>query len=226
MAAGRIIIPRTAPLVDSNNNPVPGGLLYFYENGTTDIAPVYTSSAMTTQLSNPVVADAVGVFPAIWADTADEFTVAATKADGTPLPGFTYDAISASVDATLASVDLAEAAKISAQASATAAAASEVDAEAAQVAAEAAQAAAEAAAANAEEISGFTPGAYQLTAQKGVANGYAPLNGSGKVPDTHLTDAPISTAQQAALNAKQSTAQAATDLADAKAFAIVAALVF
>ncbi len=226
MAAGRLIIPRAAPLVDANGNAVSGGLMYFYLDMTETLAPVYTSSALTTQLSNPVVADASGVFPAIWADTDSEFTVVATKADGTPLPGFTYDAISASVDATLASVDLAEAAKISAQASATAAAASEVDAEAAQVAAEAAQAAAEAAAANAEEISGFTPGVYQLTTQKGVANGYAPLNGSGKVPDTHLTDAPISTAQQAALNAKQSTAQAATDLADAKAFSIVAALVF
>lgn len=226
MAAGRIIIPRAAPLVDSNNNPVPGGLLYFYENGTVDLAPVYTSSAMTTQLSNPVVADASGVFPAIWADTDSEFTVVATKADGTPLPGFSYDGVSASVDATLGSVDLAEAAKDSALTAQAAAEAAQTSAEASETAAAASAAAAIAAAADAEEISGFTPGVYQLVSAKGAANGYAPLDGSSKIPDTYLTEAPVSTDQLAALNAKQSTTQAAADLAEAKAFAIAMALTF
>jgi hypothetical protein len=54
--------------VDSNGAPMPGALLQFYVTGTTTPTSVYTSSALTTALSNPVVADAGGLFPAIYLD--------------------------------------------------------------------------------------------------------------------------------------------------------------
>lgn len=216
MAAGRLIIPGFMPAEDGNGTRLGGAKLYFYENETTTLATVFTSSALTTAHTNPVVADANGVFPAIWADTTEEFTVASTDSDGAPvLPP--YDNVSASVDATLASADLAEAAKISAEASADAAAESATDLATAVAAAEAAQAAAEAAAATAEQIAGFDPALYQLRSEEGQANGYAPLNGSGKIPDTHLTTAPVSTAQQAAIDAS---ATASAGLAAAFAIAL------
>jgi len=54
--------------VDQNGAPMPGALLQFYLTGTTTPANVYTSSALSVPLSNPVAADAGGLFPAIYLD--------------------------------------------------------------------------------------------------------------------------------------------------------------
>ncbi|CAN7309695.1 hypothetical protein LJR164_001639 [Phenylobacterium sp. LjRoot164] len=116
MAAGRIVIPGLMPAEDHNGNRIPGALLYFYENGTTALKSVFTTAALDVQLPNPVVANDVGVFPAIWADNVEVYSIAATEADNTPIPGVNYDGVTSSKDATLASADLAEAAKISAEA--------------------------------------------------------------------------------------------------------------
>jgi hypothetical protein len=54
--------------VDQNGVPMAGALLQFYLTGTTTPANVYTSSALSTPLSNPVAADSGGLFPAIYLD--------------------------------------------------------------------------------------------------------------------------------------------------------------
>lgn len=202
MAAGRLIIPQYMPAENADGSRIARAKLWFYDysggQATTTLKSVYSSNTLTTELANPVVADDSGVFPAIWADTTESFTVVVTDADGAPLK--TYDGVSPSIDATLASATLAESAKDSAEASATAAAASASTASTAATTATTASTAAVAAAASAEAIAGFDPTDYQAVSEKGANSGYAPLNSSGKVPDTHLTTAPVSTPQQTALD--------------------------
>jgi len=213
MAAGRLIVPGWMPAENASGDRIAGARLYFYENGTTTLAEVFTTSSLATALANPVIADDAGGFAAIWADTAETFTVAVTDGSGAPLAA--YDGVSPSIDATLASAALAESAKDSAQASATSASASATAAAASASTASTASTAAVAAAATATEIAGFDPALYQLRSEEGVANGYAPLNASAKVPDTHLTAAPVSTPQQAALDALET---------EQKAFAVAMAI--
>lgn len=110
MAANRIIFPGLMPCVDANGDRVPGAKAYFYLDLTTTAASVYTDATLTVPLSNPVVADAVGTWPAMYADTANIFTVAITDAAGLPLPNATWAGVTAALDATLASANLAEAA--------------------------------------------------------------------------------------------------------------------
>ena len=54
--------------VDANGVPMSGALLQFYLTGTTTPTPVYTSATLGTPLSNPVVANSAGLFPAIYID--------------------------------------------------------------------------------------------------------------------------------------------------------------
>lgn len=56
--------------LDTNGNPVSGAKLYFYATGTTTLQDIYTTSALTIEHANPVVADAAGRFPAIYLDPA------------------------------------------------------------------------------------------------------------------------------------------------------------
>lgn len=88
-----------------------GALVYFYVTGTTDLTPVYADAGLTTQLTNPVVANAAGVFPDIYLDT-DNVTYRAylTDADGALLsdvdpyyPGDLNDQIATQVNAAAAS---------------------------------------------------------------------------------------------------------------------------
>ncbi|MDP1873630.1 hypothetical protein [Phenylobacterium sp.] len=214
MPAGRLIVPGWMPAENASGDRIAGARLYFYANGAPGtLKAVYTTSTLAAELANPVIADDAGGFPAIWADTADTFTVAVTDGSGAPLAA--YDGVSPSIDAALASVALAESAKDSAAASASAASTSATSAAASASTASTASAAAVAAAATAEQIAGFDPALYQLRSEKAQANGYAPLNGSNKVPDTHLTTAPVSTPQQAALDALET---------EQKAFAVAMAI--
>jgi microcystin-dependent protein len=59
--------PRMRPLAD-NGDPMPGAKLQFYQTGTTTPTPVYANATLTTPLSNPVIANAAGIFPAIYGD--------------------------------------------------------------------------------------------------------------------------------------------------------------
>lgn len=109
MAAGLLITPLYMPAEDENGDRIAGARMYIYDNGTTDLATtVYTDSALTVQASNPVIANSNGVFAALYADTANEYTVAVTDSDGAPLPNGTWSGLSAAIDATIASVALAE----------------------------------------------------------------------------------------------------------------------
>lgn len=116
MAAGLLLTPLYMPAEDINGDRIAGARMYIYEDGTTDYATVYASSGLSAALANPVIADDVGVFPLIWADTADAFTVAMTDGDGAPLPNGTWSGVSPAIDATLASVALAQAAQEAAEA--------------------------------------------------------------------------------------------------------------
>lgn len=63
---GLILFPRSQ-IENTSGKPYSGALAYFYAPGTTTPITVYTTAALTTPLSNPVVADASGIFPAIFA---------------------------------------------------------------------------------------------------------------------------------------------------------------
>lgn len=51
-----------------NGVPMMGAKLWFYEVGTSTPKDTYTDSTLSVANSNPVVADAYGVFPVIWLD--------------------------------------------------------------------------------------------------------------------------------------------------------------
>lgn len=53
-----------------NGEPLAGAKWYFYESGTLVPATVYSSAALDTPLTNPVIADAGGLFPNIFFDAA------------------------------------------------------------------------------------------------------------------------------------------------------------
>ena len=53
---------------DKDNDPIPGAFLSFYATLTSTFQPIYTDSTLTTVLTNPVKADANGLFPEIWLD--------------------------------------------------------------------------------------------------------------------------------------------------------------
>jgi hypothetical protein len=69
--------------VDASGLPLPGAQLAFYLTGTTTPAAVYASAALTTALSNPVVADSGGLFAAIWLDPTVTYRVQLLNAAGT-----------------------------------------------------------------------------------------------------------------------------------------------
>lgn len=115
MAAGRLIVPGFMPAEDHNGDRYVAPRLYWYENETVTLKAVYTTAALDTAHPNPVEANDVGVWPAMWADNDELYSVAGTEADGTPIPGLSYDGVSSSKEATLASGDLAEAAQLAAE---------------------------------------------------------------------------------------------------------------
>lgn len=87
MAGKRIVVPNYMPALDLTGGPVAGAKLYFYENNTTTLKAIYTSSALSVAHPNPVVANAAGVFPSIFADEAEVFSVAITDASDSPISG-------------------------------------------------------------------------------------------------------------------------------------------
>jgi hypothetical protein len=70
---------------------VPGAKMFFYAPGTTTKRPVYSTSALTTQLSNPVVADGAGRFPNIYLDNALTYKVVIYNKSGTGTPLYSVD---------------------------------------------------------------------------------------------------------------------------------------
>jgi hypothetical protein len=70
-------------LLDANGDTYPGAKLYFYETGTSTLASVYTDAALTTPHTNPVVADANGVFEPIYLASKKYKAILKTAADVT-----------------------------------------------------------------------------------------------------------------------------------------------
>lgn len=65
---------------------VPGAKAYFYKNGTTTLQNVYQDVALAVPLTNPVVADSGGIFPAIF--LSGTYTVKITDSSGVVLSGY------------------------------------------------------------------------------------------------------------------------------------------
>lgn len=87
MAAGRIVIPNYMPALDINGAPVAGAKIYFFLNETTTLQAVYTTDALNVAHPNPVIADAAGVFPSLFADLNAVYTIAIRDADDVPIGG-------------------------------------------------------------------------------------------------------------------------------------------
>lgn len=81
--AGSLLPMPVLRAVDSAGVPVPGAQLRFYATGTTTPAAVYTASNLVTPLSNPVVADAGGLFVPIYLDPATAYRCQLLDAGGT-----------------------------------------------------------------------------------------------------------------------------------------------
>jgi len=85
MALGRFFtLPQQTPF--QTGASLPGAKLYFYQTGTTTDQTVYTTAALSTGHSQPVVADSDGFFAAIYLDpdsTVDYTIVLKDSADVT-----------------------------------------------------------------------------------------------------------------------------------------------
>lgn len=61
----RFVLPYQT-VVDANGVPIPGAQLFFYASGTSTPINTYSDAALTVPNTNPVVANAAGVFPNIF----------------------------------------------------------------------------------------------------------------------------------------------------------------
>ncbi|MBK9497657.1 MAG: hypothetical protein IPO08_24725 [Xanthomonadales bacterium] len=88
--------PRFTP-VDAQGDPYPGATLTFYAAGTTTPQPVYSTAALGTPLTNPVVANAAGSFEPIFLDQSASYRVILRDASNVTL--FDIDNISSALTA-------------------------------------------------------------------------------------------------------------------------------
>jgi hypothetical protein len=84
MSGTLLILPRLV-LVDSSGRPLAGATLTFYSSGTSTLASVYTTAALTTAHPNPITSNAAGQFPAIYLDPANTYRIVAQTAGGVQL---------------------------------------------------------------------------------------------------------------------------------------------
>jgi len=109
MAAGLLAISAYTPARDRQGRLVPGARMDVFQNRTTTRATVYADAALTTPLTNPVVANASGQFPAVWADggapdTPLLYSLAYSASDGSSIGNpATFDDIQPSVSLDLIS---------------------------------------------------------------------------------------------------------------------------
>lgn len=54
------------PFIDENGDPMVGAKLYFYDSSTTTPQVVYSDASLSTAIDQPILADARGMFPAIF----------------------------------------------------------------------------------------------------------------------------------------------------------------
>lgn len=81
-------------VTDANGNPVSGGKMYFFVAGTTNPATVYSDKDLTIAHAQPVVADAAGWVPAVYAPNGD-YKIRMTDAAGVTIREIDYITIAA-----------------------------------------------------------------------------------------------------------------------------------
>ena len=69
---------------DANGKVIPAAKMYFYATGTNTFQTVYADTALTTALSNPVLADAGGRYPTVYLNAALVYRAYETNSSGTP----------------------------------------------------------------------------------------------------------------------------------------------
>ncbi|NBU79961.1 MAG: tail fiber protein, partial [Sphingomonadaceae bacterium] len=69
------------PAISASGLVVPGAQLFFYSTGTTTKLPVYADADLTTELPNPVQANAAGVWPSIYLNDSLIYRVVLKDAD-------------------------------------------------------------------------------------------------------------------------------------------------
>ena len=99
--------------------PASGEKLYFYLTGGTTATPAYADAALASPLSNPVVADSAGRFPAIYLDTAISYRVVQKTAADVTVPNGDRDPVAFPVSLTTAGVQAIVAAELVAGANVT-----------------------------------------------------------------------------------------------------------
>lgn len=167
MTARQILIPGAMPSLDSNGRVLPAKLRFYLPSSGGEPTTVYTDNTLSVGHSFPILSDASGRWPPIWADDTKTFDVGWTDQvfDETIK---VFSGITTAADAVLASGALADASAAAAAASAASAATHDgsAGAEATAAAASAIQAAAYAA-----SISGapfFATSATSLTIGTGA----------------------------------------------------------
>lgn len=83
--AGQLLAPTFITALDSTGAPISGATLTFYRTGTTTLQSVYSSSALTTPLSNPLTADSAGRFAAVYLDPAKTYRAILKDAGGSTI---------------------------------------------------------------------------------------------------------------------------------------------
>lgn len=79
--AAQLIIPPATPIFD-NGVIEAGARMHVYQTGTTTPITVYTDAALTTEATNPVIANGNGVLPATYWDNDTEVRVRIEDSDG------------------------------------------------------------------------------------------------------------------------------------------------
>lgn len=75
-------VPLYFNAIDVGGGPASGALLNVYTRGTSTRRPMWSDVGLTTPLTNPIVADADGRFDGIYFDSAVQYSILCTTADG------------------------------------------------------------------------------------------------------------------------------------------------
>lgn len=84
MAAALIYVPGWMPRSSRDGNTCVNELYFYRNDGTQTLKDVYSAADLATPLPNPVVSNPSGVFPQIWADSAEVFTVGGKSRESDP----------------------------------------------------------------------------------------------------------------------------------------------
>ncbi len=94
--SNRAFFTQTNRALDANGDPVAGAKAFFYANRTTDMVAVYSDPAFENERSQPVYADAAGIFPAVFVQGSDAIRVLVTDENSVPISGYPIDDVAAS----------------------------------------------------------------------------------------------------------------------------------